>query len=389
MTVNITRSPRYDVPLLVEQIEKAISSLGISLEGKKMVVLKPNIVISTKPASAVITHPAVTEAVICVLRKHGVENIIIGEGPGLGADEETFFAVSGYADLAERQNVRLVNLNHEKRTGLTWRYGTIRIPDIVLAADLFINLPKMKTHGQTTVTLGLKNQKGVLSLADKKKFHQLGLHEPLVELARVVTPQLIIVDAIEAMEGEGPLNGKKKHVGALVIGTNILETDLACCEVMGIDYRAVDHLKYGIQEKIGPDAPNLTGADIAEVRTVFRQANPQYGKLLNVYSWRNPYACSMCIESFAIAVKYSIWHPRYWFTFLPMFTWCALYKRLNIVQGKHTPIPDVPGEVICLGDCTKDLARHHNLRHIAGCPPDYRTILEVFRPVRADKKKKE
>ena len=55
-----------------------------------------------------------------------------------------------------------------------------------------------------------------------------------MELAKVVKPDLIVVDAVEAMEGEGPLRGKKKEVGALVIGTNILEVDIACCEIMGI-----------------------------------------------------------------------------------------------------------------------------------------------------------
>jgi uncharacterized protein (DUF362 family) len=387
MTVNIVKSPRYDVKVLEQQISEAIRDLGISLKEKKTVVLKPNIVISAKPGSAIITHPAVAEALVNVLKTNGVENIIIAEGPGLGADEASFFRVSGYADLAARKNIRLVNLNHAERTELKWKFGSLNIPNIVLEADLYINLPKMKTHGQTAVTLGLKNQKGVLSLADKKRFHKLGLHEPLVELAKVVTPDLTIVDAIEAMEGEGPLNGKKKQVGALVIGTNSLETDIVCCGIMGIDYKKVDHLVYGIQEKIGPEVPDVTGAGIQAVSTKFQEANKLYGKLLNVYSWRNPHACSMCIESFSIAVKYSIWHPRYWFTFLPKFTYYAVFRQLNIVQGKHTGIPDAKGEVICLGDCTKELAKQHNLKHIAGCPPDFRTILEVFRPAGSGKKK--
>jgi uncharacterized protein (DUF362 family) len=387
MTVKIVKSPQYNVKSLEEQISKAICDLGISLKEKKTAVLKPNIVISAKPGSAIITHPAVVEALVNVLEKNGVENIIIAEGPGLGADETSFFKVSGYADLAARKKIRLINLNQSERTGLKWKYGSIYIPNLVLEADLYINLPKMKTHGQTVVTLGLKNQKGVLSSADKKKFHKLGLHEPLVELAKVVTPDLVIVDAIEAMEGEGPLNGKKKRVGALVIGTNSLETDIVCCGIMGIDYKTVDHLMYGIQEKIGPEVPELIGEKIKDVSTKFKEANKLYGKLLNVYSWRNPHACSMCIESFSIAVKYSIWHPRYWFTFLPKFTYYAVFRQLHIVQGKNTLIPDVKGEVICLGDCTRELAKKNNLKHIGGCPPDFRTILEVFSPAKSKKKK--
>jgi len=387
MTVKIVHAPHYDVKRLEDQISGAIRDVGVSLQGKKTAVLKPNIVISAKPGSAIITHPAIVEALVNVLEKNGVENIIIAEGPGLGADEESFFRVSGYAGLAARKNIRLVNLNHAERTRLTWKYGMINIPNLVLEADLYINLPKMKTHGQTVVTLALKNQKGVLALADKKRFHKLGLHEPLVELEKVVRPDLVIIDGIEAMEGEGPLNGKKKKAGVLVVGTNCLETDIVSCGIMGIDYKTVDHLMYGITEKIGPEVPDLVGEKISDFSTKFLEANRQYGRLLNVYSWRNPHACSMCIESFTIAVKYAIWHPRYWFTFLPRFTYYAVFRQLNIVQGKHTGIPDAKGEVICLGDCTRELAEKNNLKHISGCPPDYRTILEVFSQQKTRQKK--
>jgi uncharacterized protein (DUF362 family) len=388
MTAKIVKSPNYDVKNLESAIAEAISDLGISLAGKKTAVLKPNIVICTKPGSAIITHPAIVEALINVLEKNGIENIIIAEGPGLGADEINFFNVSGYADLAVKKNVNLLNLNQTERTELKWKFGSIYIPKVILEADLYIDLPKMKTHGQTVVTLALKNQKGILSRADKKRFHKLGLHEPIVELAKVVKPHLVIVDAIEGMEGEGPLNGKKKKVGVLIIGTNILEVDIVSCGIMGIDYKTVDHLMYGIQEKIGPEVPDVIGSSIQETCIRFKVANPQYGKLLNVYSWRTPYACSMCLESFTIAVKYSIWHPRYWITFLPKFTYYAVLRQLNIVQGKHTPLPDARGEVICLGDCTRELAETHNLKHIKGCPPDYRTILEVFSQKKSDGKKK-
>jgi uncharacterized protein (DUF362 family) len=378
MTVRIVHCPDYDVKVMEDRIAGALDDLDLDPRGKTA-VLKPNIVIAAKPGSAMITHPAVAEAVINALRRGGIGDITIAEGPGLGADEERFFELSGYRELAGRKKVSLVNLNRAERTRVQWRYGTIGIPKIVLEAGLYINLPKMKTHGQTMVTLSLKNQKGLLSHAAKKRFHQLGLHEPLVELAKVVSPHLVVVDGIVGMEGEGPLNGKRKRAGALVIGTNQLEADIVCCGIMGIDYRKVDHLTFGIREKIGPEVPKVIGSlDSAGVRTPFLEANQRYGKLLNIYSWRDPHACSMCIDSFSLAVKYAIRNPKYWFTFLPRFAYYALFRQLNIIQGKQTQIPDVKGEVICLGDCTKELAEKEGLRHIPGCPPDRDTILQAF-----------
>lgn len=378
MTVKIVKAQKYEVKSLEILIKDAIKDLGLDFHNKKTAILKPNIVIPAKPGSAIITHPVVVEAVINVLREIGFDEIIIAEGPGVGADEASAFELSGFNKLSAKMNVKLLNLNRTERLGLTWKYGKVRLPEVVLNADLYINMPKMKTHGQTAVTLSMKNQKGLLSRADKQKFHTLGLHEPLVELARIIQPHLVIVDAIEAMEGEGPLNGKKKKVGCLVIGTNQVETDAVCCDIMGIDPQKVKHIAEGKKQKLGPEVPEVIGADINEIKKNFKQANEKYGRFLNVYSWRNPYACSMCIDSFSLAVKSSIWSPKYWITFLPKFAYYAILKHLYIIQGKNAEIPDVKGKIICLGDCTKDIAEKNKLLHIEGCPPDSRTILETL-----------
>ena len=375
MSVKIVKAEKYNVKLLEHLVSDAIEELGLNLHGKTA-VLKPNIVIPAKPETAIITHPAVVEAVVRVLEEEGFGDITIGEGAGLGADESEVFEVSGYEKL-EKGGVRLMNLNKAERVEIKWKYGTLKIPKVVKEADLYVNMPKMKTHGQTIVTLAMKNQKGILSNADKKRFHLLGLHEPIAELAKVVKPDLTVVDAIEAMEGEGPLRGKKKKVGILVIGTNLLEVDMACCEIMDINHDEVEHIKIGIRENIGPEKPDLLD-DGGDVKTSFKRANEKYGNILNVYSWRNPYACSMCIESFTLAVKSAIWSPRYWPTFIPKFAYLAIFKRIDIIQGAHAEIPVTHGRIICLGDCTKGIAKEKGFLHIKGCPPKSKDIIEAL-----------
>lgn len=376
MAVTVVKAGRYNVESLEHLIRDAIYQLGLSLPRKRTALLKPNIVIPAKPASAIITHPAVAEAMVAVLEANGFEDIVIGEGAGLGADESEIFEVAGYTAL-EQRGVRLVNLNKAERVEIDWKYGRLRIPKIVAEADLYVNLPKMKTHGQTVVTLAMKNQKGLLSHADKMRFHKWGLHGPLVELAKVVKPDLIVVDAVEAMEGEGPLRGKKKKVGALVIGTNLLETDIACCTLMGINPTEVEHLTLGMREGLGPANPHVIAGSIA-LKTSFKKANAAYGNILKVYSWRNPYACSMCIDSFTLAVKSALRNPRYWLTFIPKFAYLALFKRIDIIQGFHAHIPDKHGRIICLGDCTKEVAKRNNSRYIKGCPPTSEEIIEAL-----------
>ena len=382
MPVKIVKAEKYDVKSLEYSIRDTIEELRLNLRNnkrnKKTAILKPNIVIPAKPKTAIITHPYVVEAMVNVLEEKGFEDIIIGEGPGLGVEENRIFNLSGYGRLNTKEGVRFLNLNKVERVKLKWKYGTLKVPKILIEADLYVNLPKMKTHSLTVVTLAMKNQKGVLSNADKKRFHQLGLHEPIVELAKVVKPDLIVVDAVEAMEGEGPLGGKKKKVGVLVIGTNLLEVDMACCEIMDIDYEKVEHIKGATKQNIGPEKPTLTGVNVEKVKTSFKMANEKYGHILNVYSWRNAYACSMCMDSFTIAVKSAVRNPKHWLTFMPKFTYLATFKRIDIIQGSHAEIPAKHGKIICLGDCTKEIANKNNLIHVRGCPPNSKDILEAL-----------
>ena len=391
MRVKVVKA-EYDLRVLKRAICEAIEDLGINLQKrrkKRKALLKPNIVIPAKPSSAIITHPSVVQAVAEVLLDAGFEEIVVGEGAGLGADEAKIFKISRYRKL-ERENIRLLNLNRAERAEIRWKYGTLSVPKVLLDADFYVNLPKMKTHGNTTVTLSIKNQKGLLKNADKKRFHKLGLHEPLAALARAIQPDLIVVDAVECMEGEGPLNGKKKKVGALVVGTNLVAVDIACCEIMGIEWRKVEHIKlalraFGLNE--ANYEPEILGS-VEEVRTKFKPAG-EFGRILHVYSWRNPYACSMCIDAFSLAVKSAVRKPKYWFSFFPKFLYEATFKRIDIIQGLNAKIPKNHGKIICLGDCTKKIAEKYGFTHVKGCPPRAEDILKALKNEKNGKNKRD
>ena len=58
----------------------------------------------------------------------------------------------------------------------------------------------MKTHLQTMVSLGVKNQKGLIPMETKKIFHKKDLHAYIFELSKVVQPTLTLVDAIYCIE---------------------------------------------------------------------------------------------------------------------------------------------------------------------------------------------
>lgn len=376
MPVFLHEVRRYSVSEILGALEAGLEALELDLGGARSAILKPNIVTGADPRTGIVTDPAVTESVVQLLRDRGVAEIVIADGPGVGLDVDWVFEKSGYRRLAERLGVRLVNFNTAERREREWKYGKLGVPAILEDSDLYVNIPKLKTHGYTTVTLSIKNHKGMLSEADKKRDHHLGLHDPLVQQAKLRPPDLIVLDGIVGVEGDGPLNGRPVRAGVLAIGTVMLELDAAAARLVGFDPREIRHLRIGASEGLGSLDPEIVGSAPSRA---FAPANEQYGRVMNIYSWRDCTACSMCIDSFSAGVKLAIREPRYWFTLVPKLLYWGFIGKLHIIQGREARVPDAPGRVICLGECTRGLARKEGLLHLPGCPPTARDVAETLR----------
>ncbi len=376
MAVFLSEVARYDVPRLEAEIERGLDALGLDMSGRSTALLKPNIVMAARPKTAIVTNPAVVEATVNVLRRRGFTEIAIADGPGVGLDVDDVFRVSGYRELSDRLGVELINFNTVERREREWKYGKIGVPAVLEDADLYVNMPKLKTHGYTTVTLSIKNHKGMLCESDKKLDHHLGLHQPLVEQAKLRPPDLIVLDGVVGVEGDGPLNGRPIHSHILAMGTNMLEVDATAARQAGFDPTKIKHLAIALEEGLGTMDPEVIGA-APVVR--FEPANEEFGRVMNIYSWRDCTACSMCIDSFSAGVKLAAHDPKYWFTLVPRLAFWGLVGSLHIVQGREAKLPRVPGRVICLGRCTAGLAEREGLLHIPGCPPSARDVAETLR----------
>lgn len=376
MAVFLEEIEKYSLPAIEESLRRALDALGVDLSGKRTAFIKPNLVIAADPKTGVVTHPVVVEAVVNVLRERGFTEISMGDGPGVGLDVERVFCRTGYEKLAGRLGVKLVNLNTAERRTHNWKYGELGIPIIAEDADLYVNVPKLKTHGYTTLTLSLKNHKGLLSEPDKKRDHQLGLHDPLAQHAKLNPPGLIVLDGIVGVEGDGPLHGKTVRSRVFAVGTNMVEVDAVTARLAGFDPTGVKHLRIASEEGVGGTEPEVIGSAPS---TVFKPANEEFGRVANIYSWRDPTACSMCIDSFSAAVHLAVRRPKYWFTLVPKLAYWGIFGKLHIVQGREARLPTAGGRVICLGKCTRELAEREGLVQLKGCPPTPESVAETLR----------
>ncbi len=257
--VHIARAATYSEPLadiLAAQFEHFRAACPLA--GKR-VVLKPNLV-EYRPDRVINTDPRVVDAVITLCKKEGAAEIIVAEGPGHWRNVHFLAKESGLSAVLEKHNVRFVDINHDepvkvlnlgRLTGLDYLY----MSRTVLYADVLISLPKLKTHHWAGLTLSLKNLFGTLPGIcygwPKNELHWRGISQSVVDIACTRGPNLAIVDAITGMEGDGPLHGTAKHVGALVMGVDPVAVDATGARLMGIPPERVPTLVFAAARRLG------------------------------------------------------------------------------------------------------------------------------------------
>lgn len=205
-----------------ENIEKMFGLLEYT-PVKESIFIKPNLVDSFSPKSGIVTSPKMVEAIVKYFRKNFPEKqIIIGDGCALHIDMENILNKSGYRYISDRYGIKIVSLDEVEREELTWEHGSLKLPEFIHTHE-YINVPKLKTHMQTSVSISMKNQKGLLLKKNKQDFHRkFDLNDSIKLLTGIVKPDLNIIDGILSLEGNGPLgHGKPKKTNLIIGSTNI------------------------------------------------------------------------------------------------------------------------------------------------------------------------
>ena len=257
--VHIATANSYDEDLLrILRTQFAHFRQHVPMANRR-VVLKPNLV-EFHRGKVINTDPRVIDAVIRLCREEGASEIIVAEGPGHWRNVSFLVEESGLGEVLRRHGVPFVDLNHDepekllnlgRLTGLDYLY----VARTVVQTDVLISLPKLKTHHWAGATLSLKNLFGTLPGTcygwPKNELHWRGIPNSIVDIALTNTPHLAIVDGIVGMEGDGPLNGTPKHLGVLVMGSDLVAVDATCCRLMGLDPQRIPYLLLAHQKQLG------------------------------------------------------------------------------------------------------------------------------------------
>ncbi len=234
-------------------IRSGFRELGVlpgEVKGKR-ILLKPNLVETHLGAPYINTHPLVVRGAAEAFMAYGAAEILVAEGPGHCRDSLLLLEESGLAEVLAEDRIRFVDLNYDEGYSVPNAGGRSRLKALVLPktlqkVDWIVSMAKMKTHHWASVTLSMKNLLGVMPGSfygwPKNVLHWAGIHETIVDIYATLRPHLAIVDGIVGMEGDGPIMGRPRPAGVLVIGRNFPAVDATCAYIMGINPRKVAYL---------------------------------------------------------------------------------------------------------------------------------------------------
>ena len=318
---------------------------------------------------------------ICeILINLGVKEIIIAHSSLLGfgyskyCNFKDLIKINHYDKLRKYSNVRLLNLDDIVRTTKTVNDFTFHVPKLLVDENVYyINLCKMKTHMETTVSLSLKNQMGLVTLNDRKNMHINNLHSCIAALATVIKPDLNIIDGIVGMEGNGPHHGGDKKANLIVVGDNPVKTDTLACYLMGIDYGAVEHIAEAQRVGVGRFIDQSIKMTYADRVVPFRTPDEAYKKGLKFYVWPST-SCSACI--FSLSRAFDVLLRRH-----PLKTLKKLFlDETNVLIGECKGLNIKNRKNICaVGDCCKNIVDEGYIhKHLKGCPPKIEDIVKFL-----------
>ena len=261
-------------------VRKALES-GIRLIGgfgvlKSPLIIKPNICTHVDKTGFAVTNVEVVEALVRLLLKED-ENLLIkiveSDSESKFADEA--FEKFGYKKLEEKMkssgfDVSLVNLSRSPTVSTNLKglyFNNPELPSIIVRPRYFISLAVAKTHPLTFVTGTLKNLFGLLPRKDQSSYHA-HINDIIVDLNRLVRPDLCIVDARVGLEGwAGP---KTRCINMFIIGKKPVSVDATMARVMGFEPEKIHHLAKAEKYELGTLDPKVLGNNLKSAKVKFK-----------------------------------------------------------------------------------------------------------------------
>ena len=259
-----------------EPVFKALDLIDYkqALVGYDKVLIKVNFITDKTWDTGATTDPIVVEAIIKKLEALPVKDYVV-ESDATITNADKAFEKTGMKDMCKRNGVDWLNLRHVKdKVKLEVPNGealrSITVPRLVTESAV-ISAAKLKTHLNTTVTLGMKNMFGLLPDKFKGKYHMKGISKVVVDINTVLKPAFTVIDGFVGMEGEGPVDGTPVQMNLIIAGKDVVATDATAARVMGFNPYEITHIRKAYEKGLGLSEAEIVGEKLETVKRSFKQ----------------------------------------------------------------------------------------------------------------------
>lgn len=248
--IHCTSYDNHEVERAIRRGIELLGGLNRFVRTGERILLKPNLLAADSPEQCTTTHPSVFRAACRIFKEAGAR-VFYGDSPGRGSSSQVA-ASAGLQEVAAEEAVPLddfqtvVEVSHKEGN----QNKKFSLAKAVAEADGVISLPKFKTHALEKITGGVKNQFGCVPGFLKAEFHAkltnaAEFGRMLVDLTMLVHPRLYILDAVYAMEGNGPRSGNPRRMNLLMLSEDPVALDATACRLIDVDPKLVPTILYG------------------------------------------------------------------------------------------------------------------------------------------------
>ena len=281
-SVSLIRADSYAQESLRESLETLLEPLGgmaTFVKPGNRVLLKPNLLTGARPSKECTTRPELVYAVAQMVIEAGGKPFL-GDSPAFGSAKGVAVA-NGYLPILENLNIPIIDFHGQRYQTVNEELNHLLLSKEAMEADVVINLPKVKSHTQLVLTLGVKNLFGCVPGKMKAWWHMEAGVDPnrfgemLVETARTINPNLTILDGIIGHEGNGPSGGEPRPLGILGASPDVFALDRAMVEILNVPPAQVLTVAASLRLGVGTELESIH----------FPHLHPD---LLKIDDWRLP-----------------------------------------------------------------------------------------------------
>jgi uncharacterized protein (DUF362 family) len=222
------------------------------------VVIKPNMAWDRTPEQAGNTNPAVVAALVEMCFQAGAKRVNVFDRPCDNA--KRVYDVSGIKAAAEAKGAKVFFVDDWNLVKMNPGYDSPMkdwpVFKEAVECDTFINVPVLKHHGLTQLTLSMKNMMGVC-LGNRGEIHG-GIGRKLVDVTDFISPDLTVIDAYRILKANGPSGGNLADVekrGTVIVGTDPTLSDAYAARFFGVKPLDIPYIAEAAKRKYGKADP--------------------------------------------------------------------------------------------------------------------------------------